>query len=407
MPIAEESEYSAMLHEFEHLTELLNAEIDRIRAEESRPGWTMWALLGGLATILWLMVAELEKNTIDLLNVLFLLLLFSLVCDTLREIPLIISGSPALSVPLRVKFTRSIFQGRVHSLVALVRSITLIIVTAMIRPFASACYVVAAYVFYVRLALAFAGRFLLSFLRVPSPAPQQDAEWTAKVLRLLLLVPGIIALFGLSSALLNQKVSPEVFEYRFSGLLVAATLTLLLLAQGQSRAPLLATLMHIRRSLTFGSIDLASAKRQAEVALLGMTVADAFQDDLRRLLLDLQQADVFLEAIEQRFQEIRSVLDKSDSEISEKQRVLMEAVRRSSQIDLDDAKRELNAFLNRYESFRRRTRLFLGRQSDLTEERDDLLDKLSVMRQEVEKRLGRSKKLLQTLDKTLDSVEAG
>jgi hypothetical protein len=392
---------------FERFTELLEFEIDRIHTEESRPGWTIWALLGSLATVLWFIVAELEKNTIDSFNALFLLLALSLICDCLKEIPLILSGPSTLSSPLRLRFTRSIFQGRIYSLAALGRSIALIVVTTMIRPFVGAWYIVAAYVFYGRLALAFAGRFILGFLRIPSPlrgeTPYRDVRWI--VLQILLLAPGILALFGLSSVLSNQTISPAVFEYRFSGLLAAATLILLMIAQDQSRTPLLATLMHIRRSLIFGNTDLASAKQQAEIALMGMTIADAFQDDLRRLLSDLEQANTLLEAIEEGLQGILSMIDKNNSEISKEQRVLVEAVRRSSQIDLDNAEKTLTRFNKRCESFRRRTRLFLGKRTELTEERDDLIDRLIAMRKAVEERIDRSKEILRTLARLLNSAD--
>ena len=36
-----------------HLEKLLEFEILRLQKEESRPGWSLWALLGGLATILF------------------------------------------------------------------------------------------------------------------------------------------------------------------------------------------------------------------------------------------------------------------------------------------------------------------------------------------------------------------
>jgi hypothetical protein len=43
----------------------LDTEIEQVQDEMSRPGWTRWAILGGLATISWLILQEWEKGLIN------------------------------------------------------------------------------------------------------------------------------------------------------------------------------------------------------------------------------------------------------------------------------------------------------------------------------------------------------
>ncbi len=47
---------------FKYLIDLLEFEIKNVRSEESKPGWTTWALIASLASMLWLLTQELEHS---------------------------------------------------------------------------------------------------------------------------------------------------------------------------------------------------------------------------------------------------------------------------------------------------------------------------------------------------------
>ncbi|MFT3890795.1 MAG: hypothetical protein QM730_04105 [Anaerolineales bacterium] len=61
------------------LLDFLGKEIDHIQAEFTRPGWTNWAIIGGIATVAWLMYSEIELGKFDVIRILTLWLIFSLV----------------------------------------------------------------------------------------------------------------------------------------------------------------------------------------------------------------------------------------------------------------------------------------------------------------------------------------
>lgn len=61
------------------LLEFLGKEIDHIQAEFARPGWTNWAIIGGIATTAWLLYSEIELGSFDVNRILTLWLIFSLV----------------------------------------------------------------------------------------------------------------------------------------------------------------------------------------------------------------------------------------------------------------------------------------------------------------------------------------
>lgn len=100
------------------LIDLLEFEIGRIRSDQSRPGWTTWALVGSLATMAWLLTLQLQAHAISVPSVRFLLLVFSLVCDCLCFL------FPALLQPKdsgrnsRFDFSHALFSSSRSSLLA-------------------------------------------------------------------------------------------------------------------------------------------------------------------------------------------------------------------------------------------------------------------------------------------------
>lgn len=56
----------------------LNQEINQLLADQKQPGWTVWALLGALATTLWLLSEELGAPSVSVSNSLLLFLVFSI-----------------------------------------------------------------------------------------------------------------------------------------------------------------------------------------------------------------------------------------------------------------------------------------------------------------------------------------
>lgn len=55
-------------------TYLLDAEINNLRSEIQRPGWTTWAIYGGLATLVWLLLSEIQQARYSIREVSGLLL---------------------------------------------------------------------------------------------------------------------------------------------------------------------------------------------------------------------------------------------------------------------------------------------------------------------------------------------
>src|SRR5687768_1148215 len=84
---------TAPTEDVKRLLELIDFEINRIDAEESRPGWTRWALFASVASAFWLLTIELENNAFSWKGALFVFLGLWIAYDTFKEIQLLVSGS--------------------------------------------------------------------------------------------------------------------------------------------------------------------------------------------------------------------------------------------------------------------------------------------------------------------------
>lgn len=131
--------------EFNRIIELLEFEITQIRTEESQPGWTTWALLGGLATTLWLFALEIENHGANLQTTLFLFLVFSLTLDTLKLLHRLISPSSSfLKSAFRFQSAYSqLSQTRASILLDIARSVVLILTARIFGPFVSSPFIIA------------------------------------------------------------------------------------------------------------------------------------------------------------------------------------------------------------------------------------------------------------------------
>src|SRR5438128_1279564 len=71
----------------ERVLNALDFEIGQITSEQQRPGWTMWAIYGGLASTLWFLCDLWEKGGVTPLKTLQVFLIFSVFVEIARQLP--------------------------------------------------------------------------------------------------------------------------------------------------------------------------------------------------------------------------------------------------------------------------------------------------------------------------------
>lgn len=279
------------------MIDMLEFEIGHVRSEESKPGWSKWALMGGIATTVWLLTQELEQNRVIGRRILFLFLSFSLAYEAVKQVSSVIfKVLPAQAKGRFVVASSRFSHGRQLMLFEMVRYLSLLVIAWRVAEgFMSRPYRLVTIVFFGFNALLVGMVFVISFVSFPIPEPSPEPRIINRAVRGILLISGLSATIVSVSWLLNDSLSFTIPEYRIGGLLFVISLILLLLAKGQPQTPLLETLVGIRRSLGLGQLDFDSARRQVEIALQGMTVSDVLQNDLVRLLAEWERGGIHLE----------------------------------------------------------------------------------------------------------------
>jgi len=64
--------------------DVIDFEIARIESEQTRPGWTLWAVFGAITSLLWLLSNEYEKGNVQIFNVAQIVLVLSIARDVIH-----------------------------------------------------------------------------------------------------------------------------------------------------------------------------------------------------------------------------------------------------------------------------------------------------------------------------------
>jgi hypothetical protein len=269
----------------DRLKELLDSEIEHVRSEYERPGWTRWALLGGIASIVWLITNRIEQGTFNPTNVSILFLAFSLALYVLLYLSTLCeSAQPDPSTEGRFRLTNRWFAlSRASLLLFLAHIISVIVIAHSVQDQVRWPFTATVYVVYGLLALMLIAFFVLTYF--PYPLPLSQANPTAFIVINLVLIVG--SLIPSAAYLYHAARSPTAAttdDYRIAALIVVGYYLLRILAGLRDQTPILSSLVTTRRELLLGKMDVTTATQQIDVALAGLQVSDVLHEDVRGLL---------------------------------------------------------------------------------------------------------------------------
>ncbi len=271
----------------QNILNALDFEITQIQHEYSRPGWTLWALLGALSTSIWLLLDEIEKTKINFHYGFFAFLTISIVLDGFSLLKFLTSSESRSSKAGVSKFFTDLFKVRHIVLLFLIRTVLILYIGYIYKSWVPKLSITLFFTYYgvgVLLLLVF---LALSFTRFPIirsgtkyPFP---AKWLKRLLVFFIIIGAIIIAYGYLEACINAQSFLRAPEYRFGGLLWTIGFIVLKLGMGVYTPILLESLIELRRDLLFDRINTSSAKRQMGIILSGLEVSDLLQEDIREI----------------------------------------------------------------------------------------------------------------------------
>jgi hypothetical protein len=272
----------------------LDAEISRLVEEQRAPGWTNWAVLAGVGTLLWA-IAGLEHVRYTR-SLLLLVVAMSLTVDLLLHLRNWLS--PSEQGPARFVSTKSVAPQRLFFVTYMLRSAALVWAVLWISDDWYDVAVVAVIWAYGWNGLVL-GLFPLisSWIDNPLPVGSIDTskmasptvavgatlhKWSVD----LALIVGTLA-FGSAALSAWRAGAYAVDDLRFAGAIVAIVFLAGKIVSDVPNATVNA-LIAIRRDLAFNFIDASTAINQADIALWGKRFSDVVQKEVSAFLRQLK-----------------------------------------------------------------------------------------------------------------------
>jgi hypothetical protein len=265
------------------LIELINRETDQFAIEQKRHGWTTWALLGALATLIWVFIDQAPFALVNWQVVGLLFFSLALTIDLTATYCSIISTQHRhLPEEPRFVLTSLIGAARISLLVRLIIYFTLFLVSINLR-----VHVIGIAKILVLLSL---GLYILtgliglivSYRQIPISKSQIRRR--AGLVSLLAAAPMTIALIGYYVALIKNFSSFGQTDLKVAVILTLVGCVVVLMADLPISSPILPSLISIRRDLALDKIDIDWAARQIDIALSGMRVGDILQENIKEIL---------------------------------------------------------------------------------------------------------------------------
>lgn len=267
------------------LLELVDWEIDAKRAESERPGWTKWAIFGSLATVAWVFLSSLGAQGVAWRTVAVHAAGLWMLADLLQWGLRLIGHRSPMNQTLVLRST-VLAHSRTQLILECLRTALLLLIVVTTMPFTWKPSMATAEVFYASESVLLLASTAVSFVRLPLPIPRETGRLSW--LRLTPLVPvgllAVTAVGGPMPVLSSALAGTNLPELRLACLMVAAYYLVLLAARDAAHYPLLNELLSLRRNLALGRIDLDSGRKQLDLTISGLRIADVMEKEVSQVI---------------------------------------------------------------------------------------------------------------------------
>lgn len=257
---------------------LLNTEIEHTKTEQYRHGITRWALLVGIATLVWKIVDITERAGYIVNNtILLMLLLCAVTAFTFRVAEMLLLP---YSREIIIRDTRSLMSvKRGYILSHICVCVAILYITHSIKDLLTAVSLVALFALIIIHIAANTLTLVLSYFHLPIPVPGNRK--IGVFLNVTFLLLAILSVQGIIGAFINIKPL-SVDDVRL-GLLYMSLLVLLILIVDKGSLPTVDDLIKVRRDLALDDVDLDKAKNEIRNILVSSSSSDFLKKELESL----------------------------------------------------------------------------------------------------------------------------
>jgi hypothetical protein len=359
----------------EELLHLLDSEIHHDLEQRKRHGWTKWALIGALAAIIWLLLDKVEASSFGWTNALVLLLVFSVIHSAGSYFWHFFWGSKTKEHSFRYRYIERANRGIFF--LATVYMVSLIHIAIRYSAGIPLHQKIAVVTFLILMAVGCLAGLVISYLRIPVAVSSGLPEGLLG--RITGIIIGgflLVVMFSTTGYLANIFSGPEgvsVEDWRV-GILLFAITYIFTLFPATHDTELILSLAQLRRGIVFGTMELNTAIKQAEIVIAGMHVADVVQDELRPILKLFEEINAELNEALNKYEALTSSLPSGDEPLPADKVVLVNTVSAANELHIANADNKMSEIGSRLKKLKKRI-IWIGRQ---TAESTRAIDDVSI-----------------------------
>ncbi|MCX5847247.1 MAG: hypothetical protein NTW12_12975 [Deltaproteobacteria bacterium] len=296
----------------------LDSEIIYLDKTLMRPGWTKWAIIGSIATVIWIIINRLDAGKYLIGNIVIITVSISLCIDIYQIIKIFV---PKINLPLHEKrFSFSTYvlgSNRAYLTLHLMRASLVIIIIYLMSNIPSQITKYSIYISNIMQGTAILSLILCSFFMLPMPL-YESKNMRSKSINFILLVMllcSIVGLWGLIELLRVSRDSISIEDIQIPFLVYAIYYLFMLLTYCSQEYPLINKLVNIKRFLVFNKISLEDARKQAEIAITGLKISEIFQDIINEIISDFQLFNECVDKLSMKFETSNDLLSEPETDV--------------------------------------------------------------------------------------------
>lgn len=261
----------------------LDAEIESLRDEIRRPGWTRWALTGALAALVWVLISLIEQGDYSVEAVTSLLLVISFLMYSYALIAALVSpGLPSQRPKARIISTHEI-SGSMPVIILIV--VQLAFLTAVIQHLSMELGGVATRISLAAISLLwFSALGMLAIVATRFPMPLNPRHRVNIVILLIGIVLMLLSAWYHVRFLWISPGGATACDIRLALVIAAIFYLFAKLITVPGGAITLDVLTTIRREFLRERIELETAIQQVDIALAGMRASDLLEGYIAKVL---------------------------------------------------------------------------------------------------------------------------
>lgn len=265
----------------------LSSEIADIESKRKKPGWTIWALYGATAYLIWILLSIIERQSLNWSYILSIFLFLSIACDIIFLIYNTISTSWRANLyTKRFEASKGVFyEFRSFAFSLLIRAVMLLILMCSLNLILPKAIAVTIYIYLIINVTFSFFFFVMSFLNLPFPkSPKTKYQVLYQLIYFIWIGIGTVASTGLIYNIFQQHPTPSVADWRAALVLFGLSLLILLFTKTQKDPFLLYELKEIKKRICLEQIDYDTAIRQIDLVLYGLTLGEVLEPIIKNVL---------------------------------------------------------------------------------------------------------------------------